>query len=100
MGEDGTVRFVDMVQGRVCCCIEPATQRQACTSMSVDRRGNYAALITQEGEVQPITELLCCCSAPFLAVLNLNTTLEDKALFNQLAYNGRIVNRLCLSMLA
>ena len=51
VGTDGVVRFVDVVEGKVCCCIEPATQRQACTKMAVDRQGNYAALITREGEV-------------------------------------------------
>lgn len=51
MGTDGVVRFVDVVEGKVCCCIEPATQKQACVKMALDRRGNYAALITQEGEV-------------------------------------------------
>ena len=52
------MRFVDVVQGQVCCCIEGASQKQACISMAVDRRGNYAALITQEGEVCP-TRLHC-----------------------------------------
>ncbi len=51
VGTDGVVRFVDVVEGKVCCCIEPATQKQACVKMALDRRGNYAALITQEGEV-------------------------------------------------
>ena len=51
MGTDGVVRFVDVVEGKVCCCIEPATQKQACEKMALDRRGNYAALITQDGEV-------------------------------------------------
>ena len=51
MGTDGVVRFVDVVKGSVCCCIEPATQRQACVKMALDRRGNYTALITEEGEV-------------------------------------------------
>lgn len=51
VGTDGVVRFVDVVEGKVCCCMEPATQKQACVKMSLDRRGNYAALITQEGEV-------------------------------------------------
>lgn len=45
------MRFVDVVEGKVCCCIEPATQKQACVKTALDRRGNYAALITQEGEV-------------------------------------------------
>lgn len=52
MGSAGTVRFVDVVEGTVCCCIEPATQRQGCVKMALDRRGNYAAMITQEGEVR------------------------------------------------
>lgn len=51
VGTDGVVRFVDVVEGKVCCCIEPATQKQACEKMALDRRGNYAALITQDGEV-------------------------------------------------
>ncbi|KAL0019139.1 hypothetical protein WJX79_008487 [Trebouxia sp. C0005] len=51
VGTDGVVRFVDVVEGKVCCCIEPATQKQACEKMALDRRGNYAALITQDGEL-------------------------------------------------
>ena len=51
MGTDGVVRFVDVVKGSLCCCIEPATQRQACVKMALDRHGNYTALITEEGEV-------------------------------------------------
>lgn len=51
VGSDGVVRFVDVVAGSICCCIEPANQRQACVKMALDRRGNYAALITREGEV-------------------------------------------------
>ncbi|KAL3152259.1 hypothetical protein ABBQ32_001336 [Trebouxia sp. C0010 RCD-2024] len=51
VGSDGVVRFVDVVAGSICCCIEPANQRQACVKMALDRRGNYAALITREGEL-------------------------------------------------
>lgn len=51
MGSDGVVRFVDVVAGSICCSIEPTNQRQACTKVALDRRGNYAALITQDGEV-------------------------------------------------
>ena len=51
MGTDGVVRFVDVVEGNMCCRIEPSNQRQACVKMALDRRGNYAALITDEGEV-------------------------------------------------
>ena len=51
LGTDGHIRFIDVVEGKLCCAIEPASQKQACAKLAIDNHGNYAALITQEGEV-------------------------------------------------
>lgn len=65
LGTDGQIRFIDVVEGKLCCSIEPASQKQAYTRMAIDSRGNYSALITQEGEVIP--HLICLCSSHHLA---------------------------------
>ena len=51
LGTHGHISFIDVVEGKVCCKIEPAGQKQAYIKMAIDKRGNHAALITQEGEV-------------------------------------------------
>lgn len=51
LGTHGLISFIDVVEGNVCCKIEPASQKQAYTKMAIDNSGDHAALITQEGEV-------------------------------------------------
>lgn len=72
LGTDGLVRFIDVVEGKVCCIIEPANQKQAYSKMAVDSRGNYSALITREGEVRAAVCSLVSRSrmASQLAMLN------------------------------
>ena len=60
LGSDGQVRFIDVVEGKLCCTIEPASQSRACVKLAIDNRGNYAALITQEGEVCHVSMLAVC----------------------------------------
>ena len=65
LGTDGQIRFIGVLEGKLCCSIEPASQKQAYTRMAIDSRGNYSALITQEGEVVP--RLIGLCSLHHLA---------------------------------